>query len=1069
MEKLPPHRRKPMNNPAEFYQLPDLDEANSSQIPALIQLVNMGYTYLSRQQVRDLRQNDSRRYILTDIAFEALRKINSDNISDQSIYEALADLEKPRLDNGVVKASEYVYSTLMAGQSVQEFINGKKQSPQMRFVDFDNIQNNQFHVTAEFEISENSNRRPDIVLFVNGIPLAVIENKKPSVSIKDAIVQMLRNQQGTQIPKFFLYPQILVAANREDFKYGTMLTPAAFYSEWKLRGEDSFVQQIQHQALACQNEPINDKVLHAIGQDLLRSAYQQHNIPLNPQNLGIFCLLHPTHLLDIIRNFIVYDNNIKKIARYQQYYAIKRTLERVKPLENGKRRGGLIWHTQGSGKSLTMVMLVKNLIEQVNNPRVIVVTDRIQLDGQIRDTFAACNIKKGVVQAKSANHLRELIELKSADVVTTLIHKFAEMKTPLYIDPDPNIFVLVDEAHRTQGGAGREKMLQMLPNACILGFTGTPLLKKDRATSIHQFGGLIDAYTISEAQEDGAILPLIYQGRFVEQDANCAMDNFFDRILEPLSKEQKAELSKKFLNSKLIEETTQRVDMIALDIHGHFKENFQGTGLKAQAVLPSKYAAICFKKALDLLGGINSAVIISDSANLEEESDDQLPEHKKEISRFLAEQKRVQGSLDNYEKQQIRSFKDDPEGCEILIVVDKLLTGFDAPVNTALYLAKQLKDHNLLQAIARVNRVYEGKPGKQMKVNGFIFDYSKKAKNLKNALELFSNFAAEDIEKALLNTSEKIADLDKIHQILLDTFKTISNKDSYEDYIVFLKEDEERRKKFYANVSKMIQELNVCRSLPDFYEKIDPTQLDTLSKDLKRFIEIKKITQTVLAERVDFSKYEDQIRKILDKYVTAKGVEILSKPINLSDIMEFNRFIEDAQNGLSNRSKAEAIAAQTQKTIHERWEQDPIFYKKFSDQVKALIETLKTAKKEDLNALLEETKQLQTEVENYEDNDIPASIREIKALHPFYRLARQDLNEKASQEQILQIVQHIGAVIQKEKIVDWKTSIEVKRAVRDQLEDFLFDVVKKEMGIPLSIEFIENFINNIWNLATKND
>lgn len=1058
-----------MNNLAEFYQLPDLDEANSSQIPALIQLVNMGYTYLSRQQVRDLRQNDSRRYILTDIAFEALRKINSNNISDQSIYEALADLEKPRLDNGVVKASEYVYSTLMAGQSVQEFINGKKQSPQMRFIDFDNIQNNQFHVTAEFEISENSNRRPDIVLFVNGIPLAVIENKKPSVSIKDAIVQMLRNQQGTQIPKFFLYPQILVATNREDFKYGTMLTPAAFYSEWKLRGEDSFVQQIQQQSLSYQNTPINDKVLHAIGQDLLRSTYQQHNIPLNPQNLGIFCLLHPTHLLDIIRNFIVYDNNIKKIARYQQYYAIKRTLERIKPLENGKRKGGLIWHTQGSGKSLTMVMLVKNLIEQVNNPRIIVVTDRIQLDGQIRDTFAACNIKKGVVQAKSANHLKELIELKSADVVTTLIHKFAEMKTPLYIDPDPNIFVLVDEAHRTQGGTGREKMLQMLPNACILGFTGTPLLKKDRATSIHQFGGLIDAYTISEAQEDGAILPLIYQGRFVEQDANCAMDNFFDRISEPLSKEQKAELSKKFLNSKLIEETTQRVDMIALDIYGHFKENFQGTGLKAQAVLPSKYAAICFKKALDLLGGINSAVIISDSANLEEESDDQLPEHKKEISRFLAEQKRIQGSLDNYEKQQIRSFKEDPEGCEILIVVDKLLTGFDAPVNTALYLAKQLKDHNLLQAIARVNRVYEGKPGKQMKVNGFIFDYSKNAKNLKNALELFSNFAAEDIEKALLNTSEKIADLDKIHQIILDTFKTISNKDSYEDYIVFLKEDEERRKKFYANVSKMIQELNVCRSLPDFYEKIEPTQLDILSKDLKRFIEIKKITQTVLAERVDFSKYEDQIRKILDKYVTAKGVEILSKPINLSDIMEFNRFIEDAQNGLSNRSKAEAIAAQTQKTIQERWEQDPIFYKKFSDQVKALIETLKTAKKEDLNALLEETKQLQTEVENYEDNDIPASIREIKALHPFYRLARQDLNENASQEQILQIVQHIGAVIQKEKIVDWKTSIEVKRAVRDQLEDFLFDVVKKEMGIPLSIEFIENFINNIWNLATKND
>ena len=412
----------------EFYQLPDLDEANSSQIPALIQLVNMGYTYLSRQQVRELRQNDNRHYILTDIAFQALRKINSPEVSDQSIYEALADLEKPRLDNGVVKASEYVYSTLMAGQSVQEFINGKKQSPQMRFIDFDHVDNNQFHVTAEFEISETANRRPDIVLFVNGIPLAVIENKKPSVSVKDAIVQMLRNQQGTQIPKFFLYPQILVATNREDFKYGTMLTPVAFYSEWKVRGEDDFVAKIHQQALAYQNAPVAANVLQTIGQDLLRSAYHQHDIAFNAQSLGIFCLLHPAHLLDLIRNFVVYDNNVKKIARYQQYYAIKRTLERVKPLENGKRHGGLIWHTQGSGKSLTMVMLVKNLIELVGNPRVIVVTDRTQLDDQIRDTFAACNIKKEVVQAKSAEHLRELIEQKSAGVVTTLIHTFEETK-----------------------------------------------------------------------------------------------------------------------------------------------------------------------------------------------------------------------------------------------------------------------------------------------------------------------------------------------------------------------------------------------------------------------------------------------------------------------------------------------------------------------------------------------------------------------------------------------------------------------------------------------------------------
>ena len=1051
-----------------MYNFPDLDEANSSQIPALIQLVNMGYRYLTRQEVRDMRNNNTKEYILKDIAFGTLRRINASHISDQSICEALANLEKFRLDNGVIQASEDVYTTLMAGCGVQEFINGKKQSPQLRFIDFENFANNDFHVTSEFEISEEANRRPDIVLFVNGIPLAVIENKKPSVSVNDAIVQMLRNQKGSQVPKFFLFPQILVATNRAALKYGTMLTPASFYSEWRVRGESDFIAQIQGKALESQNKSISSEDLQAIVQDLSRTAYQQKEIPLNSQNLGIYCLLKPEHLLDLVKNFIVYDNNVKKIARYQQYYAIKRILEKVTSWESNKRQGGLIWHTQGSGKSLTMVMLVKNLIEQVNNPRIIVVTDRTQLDKQIRDTFAACNIKKGVEQAKSADHLKELIQNKTGDVVTTLIHKFAEMKNPLYVDEDKDIFVLVDEAHRTQGGVGREKMLQMLPNSCVLGFTGTPLLKKDKATSIEQFGGLIDSYTISEAQQDRAVLPLVYQGLFVEQEANQAMDAFFDQIAAPLSIEQKAELSKKFVSSKLIEETSQRVEMIALNVSKHFKENFQGTGLKAQAVLPSKYAAICFKNALDLLGGIKSAVIISDT-NETDEAEDNLAEHKKAITSFLGELKRQHGSLERYEQAQIRAFKEDPDGCELLIVVDKLLTGFDAPVNTALYLAKQLKDHNLLQAIARVNRIYEGKAGKQMKVNGFIFDYSKNARNLKNALELFSNFDEKDIEKALLNTEEKTADLHKIHQKILDVFQSIPENSSYEKYVAFLKEDTDKRKKFYENVSTMIKELNVCRSLPDFYDKISSDKLQKLSMDLKKFVEIKKITQTVMAERVDFSKYEDQIRKILDKYVQAQSVELLSKPINLSDITEFNRFIEDEKNGLSERSKAEAIAAQTQKTISERWAQDPIFYEKFSKQIQQIIIHLKTAKNEDLQALLEQTKKVQREVEDYEDNDIPESIRSKKELHPYYRQIRKELSSQTDEKTLTFIAESLFDIIQKEKIVDWRENIEVKRSVIDQMEDFLFDEVKNGLQIDISVEFIENLVENTWDLATKND
>ena len=1048
--------------------LPDFDEISSSQLPALVQLANMGYEYLPRHKAMEMRGNNTREYILHDIAFNALRRINSKDISDQSIKEAIAALSKPHMDNGIIKASEQIYSYLTAGCSVQEFINGKKQSPQLRFIDFENPQNNSFHATAEFEISGDASRRPDIVLFVNGIPVAVIECKKPSVPVKEAITQMLRNQQGGQVPVFFLYAQILAATNRQYFKYGTMLTPASFYSEWKIRGEDSFVSSMEQQALESQNTPLKRPLLQVIRQDLYHSSYKQEKIPLNAQNTGIFCLFSPKNLLEIMRNYIIYDNGKKKIARYQQYYAVKNILERIKDKdENGRRKGGLVWHTQGSGKSLTMVMLVKNIMEIVNRPRIIVVTDRTQLDNQIRDVFAACSIKKDVIQAESSSHLKKLIEDKHLNVITTLIHKFAEMKYPLYVDNDPDIFVLTDEAHRTQSGIGRGNMLQMLPKACVLGFTGTPLMKKDKTNSIQQFGGLIDAYTISEAQDDGAVLPLVYQGLYVNQDANTAMDAFFNQISQGLTQQKKADLMRKFTTSKLIEETSQRIEMIALSVHKHYKENFQGTGLKAQAVLPSKYAAICFKQAMDLLGGINTAVIISDSASNERESEEyELPEHKKAVSAFLAEQKRLYGSLDSYEKTTVKDFIQNPDGCEMLIVVDKLLTGFDAPADTALYLAKQLKDHNLLQAIARVNRIYEGRPGQQVKANGFIFDYSKNARNLKSALELFSNFDAKDIYKALLDTDEKIASLIELHKKMLAMF---AGKDNYEECVSMLKEDETVRKEFYGNVNEFISGLSVCRALPDFYEKISPSQLKKLSEDLKRFIEIKKITHTAMAESIDFSKYEDQIRRLLNKYVTAETAEEISKPINLSDIKEFNRFIEDEKNGLSARSRAEAIASQTQKTIQERWEQDPVFYEKFSRQVKAVIEQLRIAKKEDMDSLLEQAKTLQRQAENYEDNDIPQEIRPNKRLHPYYRLLRQDLKGKATQSQISIISEKIDEIIQKEKIVDWKDNIEVKRKTRDQLEDYFFDTVKGEMGIDISIEYIDSMIENVWNLAGKNE
>ena len=382
-----------------LHELPDFDEASSSQIPALLQLINLGYDYIPRNEVNNHRESKSQ-YILHDIAKKALRDINEDIISDKSIDEALYALEKTKLDDGMIKASEDVYSNLLGGVSVPEIIDGKKTSPQLKFIDWQEPQNNVYHVVAEFEIEEDQNRRPDIVLFVNGIPFAVIECKKASVPVDEAVYQMIRNQKFAQTPKFFLFPQILIATNINEIKYGTMQTPFEFYSVWK---EKDAPADYETKVLENINKPIDDITVSQVCKDLRRKDYVYHTKEsLSAQDLGIYALLSPSRLLDLVRNFIIYDNGIKKITRYQQYFAIKKTLQKIKNFdENGRRRGGLNWHTQGSGKSLTMVMLVKNLIEEVKNPRVIVVTDRTDLDIQIRDTFATCNIKKGVLKATS--------------------------------------------------------------------------------------------------------------------------------------------------------------------------------------------------------------------------------------------------------------------------------------------------------------------------------------------------------------------------------------------------------------------------------------------------------------------------------------------------------------------------------------------------------------------------------------------------------------------------------------------------------------------------------------------
>ena len=396
-----------------------------------------------------------------------------------------------------------------------------------------------------------------------------------------------------------------------------------------------------------------------------------------------------------------------------------------------------------------------------------------------------------------------------------------------------------------------------------------------------------------------------------------------------------------------------------------------------------------------------------------------------------------------------------------------MLTGFDAPRDSVLYLAKQLKDHNLLQAIARVNRLFDGDEGKQAKTNGLIVDYSKNAKNLKNALELFSNYDPSDINRALLDTEEQIKVLESLYQKLHGTFADIKDVYNTDAYVQKLSDpnNEEIKKQFYADVNNFIKTFSSCSCLYDFYEKFDEEKLKRYKMDLKRFVEIKKTTQLSNGETVDFSKYKAQLRKLLDKYVTANDVEILSQEINLADMREFNQYIEDEKHGLSKRSQAKAIAAQTSRVISERYKQDEVFYKNFSDRIKKLLEELRSAKAEDIASLFEQAKNIQSQVENYEDSDIPESLRDIKNTHAFFRNTWGLVDETGiSPDDFADAVKHIVEIIKNNKIVDFETNISVKRAILIEIEDFLLD----DLDVDIAPQQAEIIAQKCWELAVEN-
>ncbi|GER73757.1 type I restriction endonuclease subunit R [Weizmannia acidilactici] len=1026
------------------------DERYISQVPAIEVLTNLGYQYVSPEKANQLRSN-LHDVLLRTVLEDKLKELNSfeykgeiRKFSDTNIQQAIRDLDES-LTNGLVKTNEAIYETMMNGRSYTEFLpDGSKKSFTIQYIDWKNIDNNVFHVVEEFEVERMDGRgtvRPDIVLFVNGIPFAVIECKRASISMSQGISQMIRNQGKDYVPHLFKFVQLVMATNKNETMYATCNTPKKFWSVWQEEKEEwleSWLDQTVEGRLAT------------------------------TQDKNIISLFHPERLLEITQFFTLFDKDIKKVARYQQYFAIKEIIKTIEERDgNGNRQSGVIWHTQGSGKSLTMVMLARYILSELHeyNPKVVVVTDRVELDKQIHKTFSHTRLKAS--RATSGGHLVDLINDNNSDIVTTLVHKFDSASVKQKPIESRDVFVLVDESHRTQYGELHIKMKKVFPNACYLGFTGTPLMKKEKSTMI-KFGKLIHKYTIADGVRDKAIVPLLYEGKMVEQTVNQkAIDRRLEMITRNLNDKQKEEVKERWSKYEKLASSEQRIYLIAEDINKHFMENYktQGSQFKAMLATNSKIEAIRYLEAFEELGDLNCAVVISppDQREGHEVVDE---ESKDKIQRFWKRMMNRYGTPEKYEDAIKDEFVNGDE-LDLLIVVDKLLTGFDAPRATVLYVDKPMKEHTLLQAIARVNRLYEGKD------YGLIIDYRGLLDKLDEAMQMYSgagleNFDPEDLKGAIYDVISIIGSLRQYYSDLLQIFAPIKNKNDREEYEVWL-EDEERREGFYNVLSNFGRNLGIALESEKIYNALPPEELQKYKKDFKFFQDLRKTVKLRYSDTIDHKEYEAKMQKLMDNYISAEEVIRITNPV---DILNTKAFEEEIERLGSKRAKADAIRTRLTKSVHAKWDENPSYYKKFSERIQEAIQEYRDkriSEAEYLNRMKDIMKDYQS---GQTTEQYPNVIKENRNAQAFYGVTKDILSETketaASYDTntLGELASEMDNIIREHQKVDWHDNLEIHNRIAQELDDLLFDF-KEKHNIDIDFDTIDKIIEQIKTVALR--
>ncbi|MBR7890145.1 MULTISPECIES: type I restriction endonuclease subunit R [Marinomonas] len=968
-------------------------EEFSAKIPALSLLSNLGYTFIPPDKCEALRGNhagiekkSTHQVILLPVLKQFLAKqsfpfagkkyLLSDAVIDKVIHEL-----NPAMNLGLKAANEKIYNALLYGISVTEFIDGKKASPTIQIIDWHNIENNSFHFTEELVVKNaegTSNRIPDIVCFVNGLPLAVIEAKRPDSKKEgrstntEAISQHIRNQGQTEIPHLYAYSQLLLSVNGHDGLYGTCGTPEKFWAKWK--EEDSHNGITEAEFIRLKNQALDDQQLNRLFDHrptFARTRYESlisaGDLAVTDQDRIITCLLRPDRLLEMTRLFTLFDKKAGKIiARYQQVFGIKALIERISTFDPaGAREGGVIWHTTGSGKSFTMVLLSKALIwfEELAQCRVIIVTDRIDLEDQLSRTFSSGGVftvrDKKEAMATSGKRLAEQIGQGNERVIFSIINKFGSaVKQKNCFNDSPNIIVLVDEGHRSQNGENNIRMRQALPKAAFVAFTGTPLLKDDKTEN--KFGKIIHSYTMQQAVEDQTVTPLLYEERIPDLNVNDkAIDAWFDRITEKLTDEQKSDLKRKFSQKGQIYQTEGRIELIAHDISDHF-QNFKQRHLKGQLACDSKATAVRYQYALDKIGKVTSVLAMS-SPDTREGHEDVDQESKDIVQKWWKNNvaKTYRGDEKAYTSAIINEFSRD-EGPDIMIVVDKLLTGFDEPKNTVLYIDKPLKEHNLIQAIARVNRLHNKKQF------GYLIDYRGILKELDTTIDKYQDLAERtqkgfeiDDLKGLYNRMDmEYKKLPGLHRDLWAIFDDVKNKQDgpalrqalapkiRESDGHFSDANSKKRDDFYAALTAFSNCMKVALQSANYFEDkfFDGTssaenKRDLYKRDLKSFVELRLQVREDANETINYDEYSEDIRSLLDKHIA--GIEI-KEPEGAYLVGNLGRHAQpEEMTSDEARNQTDKITGRITKMIEQDLADDPYAQEHFSNLLKKAIEDAK--------------------------------------------------------------------------------------------------------------------------------